>query len=159
MGKDRTLMRENVDRISSRSVTSDDLQAQRILLDKAERKLARMEEARVKIRERITGLREQLAEARSQHSEQNTIQSKRALMALTKKLNRAVQRRESVMSEFRELKLLVRDQRALYKSLVKKDIARQKAVAMFLKEWERNYDRETRMQEKNIRKREHMDKT
>jgi len=159
LGKDRTLMRENVDRISSRSVTSDDLQAQRILLDKAERKLARMEEARVKIRERITGLREQLAEARSQHSEQNTIQSKRALMALTKKLNRAVQRRESVMSEFRELKLLVRDQRALYKSLVKKDIARQKAVAMFLKEWERNYDRETRMQEKNIRKREHMDKT
>jgi predicted nucleic acid-binding Zn-ribbon protein len=152
-------MHENVDRISSRSVTSDDLQAQRILLDKAERKLARMDEARVKIRERISELREQLAEARSQHSGQNTIESKRALMALTKKLNRAVQRRDSLMSEFRELKLLVRDQRALYKSLVKKDIARQKAVAMFLKEWERNYDRETRMQEKNIRKRQHMDKT
>jgi hypothetical protein len=30
---------------------------------------------------------------------------------------------------------------------------------MFLKEWERNYDRETRMKEKNIRKREHIDKT
>ena len=57
------------------------------------------------------------------------------------------------MSDYRELKLLVRDQRSLYSSLVKKEEARQKAVARFLKEWELRYDRETRMKEKNIRKR------
>ncbi|KPJ79762.1 MAG: hypothetical protein AMJ58_10845 [Gammaproteobacteria bacterium SG8_30] len=58
-----------------------------------------------------------------------------------------------MLSEYRELQLIVRDQRTLVDSLEKKEAARQKAVARFLKEWERNYDREMRMKEKTLRKR------
>ena len=70
-----------------------------------------------------------------------------------------MQQRDSVLSDYRELKLLVRDQRSLYRSLVRKEEARQKAVARFLKEWERRYDRETRMKEKNVRNRGRLSET
>lgn len=69
------------------------------------------------------------------------------------KLDNARQQRDKMLSEYRELQLIVRDQRTLVDSLEKKEAARQKAVARFLKEWERNYDREMRMKEKTLRKR------
>ena len=104
-------------------------------------------------------MRQRLAEARKLHRDRDTAQTKRAVMSLTKKLDSALQQRDSVLFDHRELKLLVRDQRSLYRSLVKKEEARQKAVARFLKEWERRYDREIRMQEKNIRKRGRLSET
>lgn len=153
MEKNRTLMRNNAEKIATRSVSSDELQTQHALLVKAEQKLSRMDQTRGKVRERITMLRQQLAEARRRHSEMNTLQTKRDLLARINKLNRAIRRRDSVVAGFRELKQLVREQRALYKGLLKKEEARQKAVARFLREWERNYDRGIRMKEKNIHKR------
>ncbi len=153
MGTGRTLMRNNLEKIATLSVTSDELVEQQAVLEAAERKLTRMEQRRVKILEKIAGLRQRLAEARNLHRDQDTAQTKRALMSLTKRLDSAMQQRESVLFDYREQKLLVRDQRSLYRSLVKKEEAKQKAVARFLKEWERRYDRETRMKEKNIRKR------
>jgi paraquat-inducible protein B len=159
LSTDRTLMRNNLERISTQSVTSNELDEQQAVLEAVERKLARMEQARLKVREKIAGLRQQLAEARSRQRVRDTPQAKRALVLLTKKLEAALQLRSSMASDYRELKLLVRDQRDLYKSLKKKEEARQKAVAKFLKEWERSYDRETRMKEKTVRKRERMRKT
>ena len=157
--KGRTLMRNNLEKIAALSVTPDELGKQRAALEAAEYKLARMEQRRVRILEKIAGLRQRLAEARNLHRDRNTAQTKRALMSLTKKLDSAMQQRDSVLFDYRELKLLVRDQRSLYRSLVKKEEARQKAVAQFLKEWERRYDRETRMKEKNVRKRGNLSKT
>ena len=159
LGTNRTLMRNNLEKIVTLSVTPDELGEQRAVLEAAERKLTRMEQRRVQILKKIAGLRQRLAEARNLHRDRDTAQTKRALMSLTKKLDSAMQQRDSILSDYRELKLLVRDQRSLYRSLVKKEDAMQKAVARFLKEWERRYDRETRMKEKNIRKRGHMGKT
>jgi hypothetical protein len=153
LGTDRTLKRHNLEKIATLNVTSDELGEQRKVLEAAERKLTRMEQRRVKLLEKIAGLRQRLAEARNLHRDRDTAQTQRALMSLTKKLDSATQQRDSLLSDYREQKLLVRDQRSLYRSLVKKDEARQKAVAGFLKEWERRYDRETRMKKKNIRKR------
>jgi len=152
-------MRNNLERISTQSVTPNELDEQWKELQAVERKLARMEQGRLKVREKIAGLRQQLAGARGLHREQGTPQTKRALASLTKKLDSALQLRDSISSDYRELKMLVRDQRALYKGLVKKEEARQKAVARFLKEWERRYDREIRMQEKTVRKRERLGRT
>jgi len=152
-------MRNNVNRLSTQSVASDELREQGAELDAVQHKLARMEQGKVKVHEKIAGLRQQLAEARSLHKEQGTAQTKRTLMRLTKNLDSAIQQRDSIQSDCRELKLLVRDQRALYRSLIKKEEARQKAVARFLEEWERRYDRETRMKAKNVRKRERLGKT
>lgn len=153
MSADRTLMRNNVEKISTRSVVSDELDKQRALLQSAERKLERMEQGIEKIREKITGLRQQLAERRSLQQERGTAQTKRALAAVIKKLESAVQQRHGLLSDCREQKLMVRDQRILCRSLEKKEEARQKAVARFLKEWERDYDREIRLKEKAVRKR------
>ena len=152
-------MRDNVQKISTKSVTSDELRAQRAMLNTAERKLKRMEQGLELIREKITGLRQQLADARSLHRDRATTKTKRVLATMTRKLDDAVQQRNRMSSDYREFKLVVRDQRALCKSMEKKEEARQKAVARFLKEWERRYDREIRMKEKNVRQRKRLDRT
>ena len=114
-------MRNNLEKIATLSVTSDELVEQQAVLEAAERNLTRMEQRRVKILEKIAGLRQRLAEARNLHWDQGTAQTKRALMSLTKRLDSAMQQRESVLFDYREQKLLVRDQRSLYRSLVKKE--------------------------------------
>ena len=65
MSADRTLMRNNVENISTRSVDSDELDKQLALLQSAERRLVRMEHGIEKVGEKIIGLRQQLAERRS----------------------------------------------------------------------------------------------
>jgi hypothetical protein len=157
LSADRTLMRNNVEKISTRSVASDELDKQRALLQSAERRLVLMERGIKKVGEKITGLRQQLAERRSLQKEHGTAQTKRALAAAVNKLESAVQQRHGLLSDYREQKLTVRDQRALYMSMEKKEEARQKAVARFLKEWEREYDRDIRLKEKTVRKRERLD--
>ena len=158
MNADRKLMRNNVDKISTRSVASDELDKQRLQLRSAERNLEQVSQSIEKIREAIAALRQQLAERRSQQNVLGTAQTKRALAAVIKKLESAVQKRHGLLSAHREQKQMVRDQRALCRSMEKKEEARQKAVAGFLKEWERSYDREIRMKEKTIRKRDRLDK-
>ena len=157
MSADRTLMRNNIEKISTNSVASEELGKQLAVLESARRKLERMEQGIARVRERIAGLQQQLAEARSLQQERGTAQTKRALAAMVKKLESAVQQRHGLLSDYREQKLMVRDQRALCRSMEKKEEARQKAVARFLKEWERNYDREIRLKEKAVRKRERLE--
>lgn len=55
-------MRNNVEKISTRSVASDELDKQRALLQSAERSLVRMERGIEMAGEKIIGLRQQLAE-------------------------------------------------------------------------------------------------
>lgn len=153
MSPDRALRRKNVEKIATESITSDEINAQRAELTAAERKLARMDQGVVKIREKVARLRQQLADARHQDRQRDTAQTGRAVTTARDKLDNARQQRDKLLSEHRELKLIVRDQRTLVDSLEKKEAARQKAVARFLKEWERNYDREMRMKEKTLRKR------
>ena len=159
MSADRTLMRKNVEHISTKSVTSDEINQHWAVLDAAERKLTRLGQDIAKIREKITVLRQRLADARGLHRERDTAQTRRALLTVTNRLDSAMQQRDTMLSQFRELKLMVRDQRAVCKNLEKKEEARQKAVARFLKEWERRYDRETRIKEKNVQQRKRLTRT
>ncbi|MGD2055604.1 MAG: hypothetical protein PVJ15_02265 [Gammaproteobacteria bacterium] len=158
MSADRTLKRNNVEKISEKSVTPDEVGRQRAVLETAERKLARLEQGLAKVRDKLAGLRQQLTEARSLHREWETTQTKSAVTTLIKKVDNAVQQRDRVLSDYREMKLMVRDQRTLCRSLEKKEEAKQKAVARFLKEWERRYDQEIRIKEKTVRKRERLGK-
>jgi len=88
---------------------------------------------------------------RGQEKVKETKQIRRRLEVANNRLSNLRQRRDSMLPEYRELKLMVRDQRALLKALEKKEIARQAAVARFLKEWERDYDRKMRRKQKNAR--------
>jgi hypothetical protein len=151
-------MRNNVEKIATRSVTSDELDKQMTQLESAERTLEKMAQGIGKIRKTIVGLREQVAEKRGLQKEHGTAQTKRALAAVIKKYESAVQKRGSLLSDYREQKQMVRDLKTLCRRLEKKEEARQKAVARFLKEWERDYDRGIQMKEKTIRKRQRLDK-
>jgi hypothetical protein len=159
LSADRTLMRMNVEKISTKSVSLDEINQQRAVLDGAERKLTRMGQGIEKIREKIAMLRQQVADARSLDRERDTAQTRRALLSVTSKLDGALQLRDTMLSQFREIKLIVRDQRAVCRNLEKKEEAKQKAVARFLKEWERRYDREARMKEKNVQQRKRLTRT
>ena len=159
MAQKRTLMRENVRSISTKSVSSDEIETQRKALAAAQRKLDSMAHRILLIRERIAVLRAELAEAKKLHRDSGSRKTERAVMAAVNKVDTAIRRRNKVLENYREMKQIVRNQGALCKTLEKKEEAKQKAVAKFLKEWERNYDREVRMKEKNVRQRKRLART
>ena len=147
----QTLKRKNLKKISESSVDSDEIRLQQRELSAAGNRLERIEQKIAKAREQVDQTRKRLAELRSNAGERNTARNKRAIDTAKNKLTSQRQHRDKLLSEYRELKLVVRDQRALVKSLKKKEAARQAAVARFLRDWERNYDRKMRMKEKNVR--------
>ena len=159
MAQKRTLMRENVKSISTESVSSDEIEIQRKALAAVQRKLDSMAHRILLIRERIAVLRDELAEAKQLHRDSSSTKTERAVTAAVNKVDTAIRRRNKLLENYREMKQIVRNQGALCKTLEKKEEAKQKAVAKFIKEWERNYDREVRMKEKNVRQRKRLVRT
>ena len=153
MNQKRSLLHENVKNISSTSVEEGTLRAQLSELKQAETRLSRAEQRVFTHQAKVRDQRTLLSETRLRHNQKNNPQTKRACQSAVKKLKLANQRRIESVSGFRDLKLIVRDLRVVYKTLDKKEAAKQKAVAQFLKRWERDYDREIKMLEKNANKR------
>jgi len=159
MRPEQTLKRNNIEKITTSSVASDEINAQQKELAIAERKLKQVGNSVLKMKEKVELVRQQLIDSRNEYRSINT---KQALRAITNANNRLLKIRQDLdgkRSEYRELKLVVRDQRSLIKSLEKKEAAKQKAVARFLKEWERDYDRNMRMKQKTVQKRTRTMKT
>ena len=156
MCPERTLKGEINRKNTTGSVMPAEIVAQQKELAASERKLEQAGNAVTRIKEKVALERQRLADARSQHRAQNTKQSQRAFNSATNRLQKLRQDRDNLMSEYRELKLIVRDQRNLLASLEKKEVAKQEAVARFLKEWERNYDREMRMKRMTVHKRKRL---
>jgi hypothetical protein len=140
-------------RVARNTVASEEFVQQRKALVAAERKLTALQRRITRAREKVAVLSDDLAARRAERQRQQSTATGRALSAATKKLETALGQRDSLLAEYREMKQLVRGQRALCRKLERKEEARQKAVAKFLKEWERNYDREIRMKEQNIERR------
>ena len=159
MVRNTNLMRRNVRRIAKQSVESDEIKAQAAALAVAERKLARLGQRMAQMREKVAERRQALAEARTRRGQERTPETARIVTSAMSKLDAMIRRRNAMLEEYRELKSMVRDQRALCRALEKKEEAKQKAVAKFLKEWERNYDREIRIREKNVRQRKRLTRT
>jgi hypothetical protein len=147
------LLRGNIKNLSTASVTADTLRTQKNELAKAENKLRRLEQQVFQSQDKVRQLRALLTETRLRHKEKNTPQSKRACESVANKLSNAIQRRDERVSQFRDMKQIVRDQQAMCRKLERKEAAKQKAVAQFLKKWERDYDREIRLREKKARQR------
>jgi hypothetical protein len=156
MSPERITRRRNVEKIASDSVASGEIDAQREELTAIEDRLQVMERDLIRLRERVARLRQQLSAARSRHRERNNARTLQALDRASEKLAHARQQRDTMLSGYRELKLVVRDQRALLRSLERKEAAKQEAVARFLKEWERDYDQKMGINRKRIRKRKQM---
>jgi Na+-translocating ferredoxin:NAD+ oxidoreductase RnfC subunit len=151
MCPERALKQRNIDNIATSSVTSREIDAQRKELVAAERNLSRMEQKLLVLKDQVDQSILRQKDLRGQYKVKKTKQIRRRLEVANNRLSNLRQRRDSMSPEYRELKLMVRDQRALLKALEKKEIARQAAVARFLKEWERDYDRKMRRKQKNAR--------
>jgi hypothetical protein len=154
--RNKTPMQQNVKRISTTNSTMDEINAQRAALQAAERRLARLAARGMQAREKINDLRRELAGLRARGRNRATPATVQEVRAASSRMAAAVRRRDKLLSDYRELKLFVREQRALCSKLEKKQQARQRAVEKFLREWERNYDRELRMKERNARKRKRL---
>lgn len=148
-----SLLRGNIEKITKDSVPAETLQHRQAELKKAETQLLRMEQRVFQLQDKVRQTRVQAAKARRRYKEKNTSQSRQASESAANKLRNMIRRRNEVVSQFREMKQFVRDQRATYKQLEKKEMLKQKAVAQFLKKWERDYDREIKLREKKARQR------
>lgn len=153
MNQKRLLLRKNVEKLSTTSVKEDTLRAQQDELKKAETRLSRIEQRVLRHQTKMRDLRTLLSEKRLRHKQKNTPQTKRACETVANKLKLAIRQRNETVSDFREIKQIVRDQRTMCKKLEKKEAAKQKAVAQFLKKWERDYDREIKLREKKAKQR------
>jgi predicted nucleic acid-binding Zn-ribbon protein len=159
MCPEQTLKRKNIEKITTSSVASDEITAQQKELATAERKLKQVGNSVSKIKDKVELVRQQLSVARNQYRSANTKQTQRAFTTANNRLQKLRQDLDRKLSEYREIKLIARDQRSLVKSLEKKETAKQKAVARFLKEWERDYDQNMRMKRKTVHKRRRAMKT
>ena len=153
LNQKRSLLRDNVKKLSTSSVNTDTLQTQHDGLKKAETRLLRMEQRVFMCQDKVRNLRAQLGKARLSYKMKNTPQAKRVVDTAANKLKNAIQQRNEVVSSFRDMKQMVSDQRAMCKKLEEKEAAKQKAVARFLKKWERDYDREIKLREKKAKQR------
>ncbi len=151
MCPERALKQRNINNITASSVTSDEINTQCKELAAAERNLHRMEKRLLALKGQVDESRLRLNDLRNNSKEKNTKQTQRRLEASKNRLSDLRQQRDNMLLEYRELKLMVRDHRALLKALEKKEAARQAAVARFLKDWERDYDRKMRRKQKNTR--------
>jgi predicted nucleic acid-binding Zn-ribbon protein len=153
MCPEQTLKRKNIEKIMTSSVVSDEITAQQKELAAAERKLEQVNNSVLKMKDKLDLIRQQVSDARNQSRSKNTKQTQRALTSAKDRLQKLRQDLDGKLSEYREMKLIVRDQKSLVTNLEKKETAKQKAVARFLKEWERDYDRNMRRKRKNVQKR------
>lgn len=151
MCPERALKNSNIKNITVSSVASDEISAQRKELAAAERRLDRMEQKILAKKDQVAQSRQRLSDLRNQSKTKNKKQITRMHETAKNRLSKSLQQRDKILSEYRELKLIVRDHRTLLKALEKKEAARQAAVARFLKEWERDYDRKMRIKQKNAR--------
>ena len=153
MKRGRVLQHSNVEKLTTSSVASEELVTQQQELVKVERALKRMDQRVEKVKETVARARGRLAEMREKDRAQGTSQTKRAVATARDRLEQAREKRDSLLSDYREMKLMVRDQRLLVRGLEKKEVAKQEAVARFLRQWERDYDRKMRMKARTVHKR------
>lgn len=154
MKQKRSLLHENVKNISNASVKEDALRVHLSELKKGEARLSRAEQRVFKCEAKVQDQKTLLSEARLRYKRENSPETKRACESAVKKLTLANQQYKESVSGFRDMKQVVRDLGAVYKKLEKKEAAKQRAVAQFLKKWEHDYDRKTKILEKNASQRE-----
>lgn len=86
----------------------------------------------------------------------DSTRSQVAVRTARERAKSASKRRREALANLREARSLLREQQQLARDAERKERAKQRAVAAFLKQWEREYDLEMKRKKKNIklRKRE-----
>ena len=106
------------------------------------------------LKKRMSQEEKALADCAASRERARTDGGKRHLEALLRARQRAREsaalRKETAM-QLREARKLLREQRQLSKEIERKNKARKRAVAAFLKKWDRQYDLEMKRKKKNIK--------
>ena len=153
MCPEQALKRKNIKKILNRSVASNEIDSQQKELANSERKLNQAGDNVSKIKDKVDQARQRLIEVRNQHRTSKTKQAQRAITSANNRLQIFRQDLDDKRAIYRELMIIVREQKSMVKSLEKKEAAKQKAVAKFLKDWERDYDHKMHLTRSNVQKR------
>lgn len=119
-------------------------------LEAVSKEAARAEAAHEKLVAREEKAREQLEATRARTRGSKSKRSTDALRAAKQRVEEATRLRKESAARLRETKKLVREETQLAREAERKERARERAVAAFLKKWEREYDLEMRRKQKNI---------
>ena len=119
-------------------------------LQAVSKEAARAEAAHEKLLAREKKARERLEAAKTRSKSSNSNRTADALLAAKQRVDEATRLRKESAARLREMKKLVREETQLAREAERKARARDRAVAAFLKKWEREYDLEMRRKQKNI---------
>ena len=111
MCSQRTLKGSNIENIRNDSASSEEISAQKILLVDAVRNLQKTERNTLISKDKVAQLRGRLDIARTPHGSWNTKQTERAFKTAKARLQKARQDSDKLLADYREQKLIVRDQR------------------------------------------------
>lgn len=116
----------------------------------------RAEKAHEKMLAREKRALAQYQAAKGRAKSANTKRLSNAALTARHRANESTKLRVEAAAKLREARKILREQEHLVKELERKERAKERAVAAFVKKWEREYDLEMRRKKKNItlRKRE-----
>lgn len=89
--------------------------------------------------------------AKSRAKGNNLKRFSNAVISARQRKKEATELRVEASTRLREAKKLLREQKQLVKEAEQKERAKERAVAVFLKKWEREYDLEMRRKKQNIK--------
>ncbi len=101
-------------------------------------------------------MKERLDSVKAKAHQGKTTAAKQPEHAARKQLQAASKQRQKAAARYKEASMLLREQKQLAKEFERKERAKEKAVAAFIKKWERDYDRDMARKKQNIELRKKM---
>ena len=110
----------------------------------------RAEATHEKLLARENKAREQLEAVKARAKGSNSKQMTSSVLSAKQKVKETTRLRQEAAAMLREAKKLVREEKQLTREAERKERARERALAAFLKKWDREYDLEMQRKQKNI---------
>lgn len=120
------------------------------------KELGRAETELKKTKKYEAQMKERHNKAKAKTRQANTAAAKQTEHAARKRLQAASKQRQKAAARHKEASMLLHEQEQLAKELERKERAKKKAVAAFIKKWEREYDRDVARKKQNIELRKKM---
>ncbi len=128
-------------------VITDDVKQ---VLQAANKELGRTAAAVEQARKQEKKAAERLSAVKARCQNAKSAVSRKAVSAARERVRKAAAQRIEALARQREAKTLFQEQEQLAKSLQRKQRAREKAVAAFIKKWDKEYNMSTERKRNNI---------
>jgi paraquat-inducible protein B len=136
------------------TATKKQTESQKDAAKLASREVERAEQAHEKMLAREKRALAQLKAAKGRAKGASSKRLSNAALTARQRANESTKSRIEAAAKLREARRILREQQQLVRALERKERARERAVAAFLKKWEREYDLDMQRKKKNIKLRE-----